>query len=77
MVASLLVGVLIVVVTIALVTARLGPDGGVEGESRQRDGREDNSGSGSDNSGHGSFEPGAILRLATGMPVSQPPARSS
>ena len=65
MVASLLVAVLIVVVTITLVTARLGADGGVEGESRERKRREDNSGSGSDNSGHGSYEPGVVVRFAT------------
>jgi hypothetical protein len=64
MVVSLLVGILIVVVAIAVVTARLGPNGGVEGERRERERREDNSGSGSDNSGRGSLGEGAVVRLA-------------
>jgi hypothetical protein len=64
MVVSLLVGVLIVVATIAVVTARLGANGGVEGERRERERREDNSGSGSDNSGRGSFDEGAVVHAA-------------
>jgi hypothetical protein len=66
MVVSLLVGIVIVVATIAVVTARLGADGGVEGERRERERREDNSGSGSDNSGQGSFGEGAPVRFAAG-----------
>jgi hypothetical protein len=64
MVVSLLVGILIVAATIAIVTARLGANGGVEGESRERERREDNSGSGGDNSGRGSFDEGAVVRFA-------------
>ncbi len=64
MVVSLLVGILIVVATNAVVTARLGTDGGVEGEHRERERREDNSGSGSDNSGRGSLDEGAVAHFA-------------
>lgn len=67
MVVSLLVGVLIVAATIGIVTARLGADGGVEGERRERERREDNSGGGSDNSGRGSFDRGADVRFAARM----------
>ena len=57
MVASLLVALLIVVVTIALVTSRLGEDGG-------RERGDDNSGKGSDNGGHSIH--GMEVRLAQG-----------
>jgi flagellar basal body-associated protein FliL len=65
-VVSLLVAILIIAAAIAVVTARLGSYGGVEGERRERERREDNSGSGSDNSGHGSFGGEAIVRFAAG-----------
>jgi hypothetical protein len=67
MVVSLLVGVLIVLATIAVVTARLGANGGVE-----RERREDNSGSGSDNSGRGSFDEGAVVHFAAGRGAVRP-----
>jgi hypothetical protein len=70
MVVSLLVGVLIVVATIAVVTARLGANGGVEGERRQRERREDHSGSGSD--GRGGFDEGAVVHFAGGRGAVRP-----
>jgi hypothetical protein len=64
MVASLLVALLIVVVTIALVTSRLGANGGVDSEDGGRERGNDNSGKGSDNGGHSIH--GMEVRLAQG-----------